>query len=105
MSDHKTKFRGKQRRTKKTRNKWRRTKIIKMMDKPTTRQQVFVSGWKDCVGCALCSLVCPVEGCITMIKLPQHDSKTWNQLVKELPQPMTWESLREFQKKYGIEIH
>jgi dihydropyrimidine dehydrogenase (NAD+) subunit PreA len=60
---------------------------------------------KDCVGCALCSLVCPVEGCITMIKLPQHDSKTWNQLVKELPQPMTWESLREFQKKYGIEIH
>jgi hypothetical protein len=33
------------------------------------------------------------------------ESKTWNQLVKELPQPMTWEDLRAFQKKHGIEIH
>ena len=60
---------------------------------------------KDCVGCALCSLVCPVEGCISMVTLPSKESKTWNQLMKELPQPLTWESLRDFQKKHGIEIH
>jgi hypothetical protein len=33
------------------------------------------------------------------------ESKTWNELVKELPRPMTWEALRAFQKKHGIEIH
>jgi dihydropyrimidine dehydrogenase (NAD+) subunit PreA len=60
----------------------------------------------DCVGCALCFIVCPVENCISMVR--KDDSKeavTWNQLMKLLPQPMTWESLRQFQKKHGIEIH
>jgi dihydropyrimidine dehydrogenase (NAD+) subunit PreA len=35
-----------------------------------------------CVGCNLCSLVCPVEGCITMIrdpKAPERPPLTWNE--------------------------
>ena len=33
---------------------------------------------EDCVGCNLCSIVCPVDGAIDMIEIPN-----------ELP-PMTW---------------
>ena len=66
--------------------------------KPVVREE-------DCVGCALCYLVCPVEGCISMVELDSGESKTWNELMKELPQPLTWEALREFQKKHGIEVH
>jgi len=64
---------------------------------------------KDCVGCALCSLVCPVENCISMVRIDDGSaSKTWNQLTEEFKKsgkPMTWENLAEFQKKHGIEIH
>lgn len=74
---------------------------------------VSVNGWQqprvresDCVGCALCSLVCPVEQCITMTRLDEGKNHvTWNELMKKLPQPLSWEELREFQKKHGIEIH
>jgi dihydropyrimidine dehydrogenase (NAD+) subunit PreA len=60
----------------------------------------------DCVGCALCFLVCPVDQCISMVrKDDKTEAITWNQLMKQLPQPLTWESLRAFQKKHGIEIH
>jgi dihydropyrimidine dehydrogenase (NAD+) subunit PreA len=60
----------------------------------------------DCVGCRLCFLVCPVEGCISMVRVDDGtESITWNELMKQLPQPLTWEALRAFQKKHGIEIH
>jgi dihydropyrimidine dehydrogenase (NAD+) subunit PreA len=60
----------------------------------------------DCVGCRLCFIVCPVEGCISMVhKDDGTESMTWNELMKTLPQPVTWEALRQFQKKHGIEIH
>jgi dihydropyrimidine dehydrogenase (NAD+) subunit PreA len=60
----------------------------------------------DCVGCALCFLVCPVENCITMVRKDDGtEAVTWNQLMQQLPQPLTWESLRQFQKKHGIDIH
>ncbi len=60
----------------------------------------------DCVGCALCSLVCPVEECISMVRIDEAKRRmSWNELVKTLPQPLTWEELRAFQKKHGIEIH
>jgi len=59
----------------------------------------------DCVGCALCFLVCPVEGCIRMVKEDGRGaSVSWNDLMKELPQPVTWEMLRQFQRKHGIKI-
>ncbi|MEW5798721.1 MAG: NAD-dependent dihydropyrimidine dehydrogenase subunit PreA [Bacteroidota bacterium] len=66
---------------------------------PTVRES-------DCVGCRLCYIVCPVEDCITMEeKKNDGASKTWNELVKELPQPMTMEDLRAWQHKHGIEVH
>lgn len=66
---------------------------------PTVRES-------DCVGCRLCYIVCPVENCITMEhKENGNISKTWNELVKELPQPMTMEDLRKFQHKHGIDVH
>ncbi|KAF0217067.1 MAG: dihydroorotate dehydrogenase family [Ignavibacteria bacterium] len=64
---------------------------------------------KDCVGCALCSLVCPVENCISMVRIDDGSaSKTWNELNEEFRKSgkqMTWEELAKFQHKYGIEIH
>jgi dihydropyrimidine dehydrogenase (NAD+) subunit PreA len=60
----------------------------------------------DCVGCRLCFLVCPVEGCISMVRRDDGtEAMTWNELMKQLPQPVTWEALRQFQHKHGIEIH
>ncbi len=60
----------------------------------------------DCVGCRLCYVVCPVDGCIEMVRLDDGtESVTWNELMKELPQPLTWEALQAFQHKHGIEIH
>jgi dihydropyrimidine dehydrogenase (NAD+) subunit PreA len=32
----------------------------------------------ECVGCNLCQLVCPVDGCITMVEVPGGKSETWN---------------------------
>jgi dihydropyrimidine dehydrogenase (NAD+) subunit PreA len=60
----------------------------------------------DCVGCRLCFLVCPVEGCISMVRLDDgSEAISWNELMKQLPQPLTWEALRSFQAKHGIQIH
>jgi dihydropyrimidine dehydrogenase (NAD+) subunit PreA len=60
----------------------------------------------DCVGCRLCFLVCPVEGCISMVRKDDgSEAVSWNELMKQMPQPITWEALRAFQTKHGIEIH
>jgi len=64
---------------------------------------------EDCVGCCLCLLVCPVEGCISMVRVDDDStSKTWNELMEEFKrkgEPLTWENLAAFQKKHGIIIH
>lgn len=64
---------------------------------------------KDCVGCALCSIVCPVDRCISMVQIGEGSGiKTWNELTEDFQNSgteMTWESLREFQKSHGIEGH
>jgi dihydropyrimidine dehydrogenase (NAD+) subunit PreA len=66
---------------------------------PTVREN-------DCVGCRLCAIVCPVEGCITMVRVDDgKESITWNELVRRLPRPLTWDALRAYQKQHGIEIH
>lgn len=63
----------------------------------------------DCVGCDLCSIVCPVENCISMVRVDDSkDSKTWNELISDFKKEnkdLSWENLRNFQKKFGIEIH
>jgi dihydropyrimidine dehydrogenase (NAD+) subunit PreA len=64
---------------------------------------------EDCVGCCLCSLVCPVEGCIEMVRVDDgSNKKSWNELMadfeKEGKEP-SWENIEEFKKKHGIVIH
>ena len=40
----------------------------------------------ECVGCNLCALVCPVDGCITMERVENHlPRKTWEDLVNGTP--------------------
>jgi len=64
---------------------------------------------EDCVGCSLCALVCPVEDCISMVRVDDKSkSITWNQLITQFKnegKDLSWENLAEFQKKHGIEIH
>ena len=37
----------------------------------------------ECVGCNLCALVCPVDGCITMQRVENHlPRETWEELVR-----------------------
>ena len=38
----------------------------------------------ECVGCNLCKIVCPVEGCITMAEVPNGWAPaTWNDHVNQ----------------------
>ena len=37
----------------------------------------------ECVGCNLCQLVCPVDGCITMAEMPEDKPETWNDRVAQ----------------------
>jgi dihydropyrimidine dehydrogenase (NAD+) subunit PreA len=37
----------------------------------------------ECVGCNLCSLVCPVEGCITMVQVDKGlRPETWDERTR-----------------------
>jgi len=62
---------------------------------------------EDCVGCDLCSLVCPVEGCITMVEVPpERPSVTWNELVRTRPAVTTdWDAMNAYRAEMGIDIH
>jgi dihydropyrimidine dehydrogenase (NAD+) subunit PreA len=47
---------------------------------------------EDCVGCNLCSIVCPVDGAIDMIEI-----------ANELP-PMTWNERQAVLQSTGCEV-
>jgi dihydropyrimidine dehydrogenase (NAD+) subunit PreA len=60
----------------------------------------------DCVGCNLCSLVCPVDGCIEMVAVPSgRDGVTWNQLMRERPEILEWDAMQRYRDEVGIDIH
>lgn len=62
---------------------------------------------EDCVGCALCASVCPVDDCIIMTEVDTgRPHVTWNQLVKNRPEvTLDWEKMEEYRKEAGIHIH
>lgn len=61
----------------------------------------------DCVGCALCANVCPVDGCIDMVEVPSgRPSVTWDRLLAERPEVTTdWEAMIAYREETGIDIH
>ncbi len=61
----------------------------------------------DCVGCDLCSLVCPVDGCITMVSVATDRPKvTWNDLVRDRSEVTTdWDAMLAYREENGIDIH
>ena len=61
----------------------------------------------DCVGCALCANVCPVDGCITMVSVPSgRESVTWDELsVTAAPVTQDWAAMETYRADVGIEIH
>ena len=57
----------------------------------------------NCVGCNLCSLVCPVQGCITMVK--KDDGKqhvTWDERTQNNDIPITFEDERAGGKHHYV---
>ena len=61
----------------------------------------------DCVGCALCANVCPVDGCISMVSVPSgRESVTWDQLSAQQPLvTQQWTAMNAYREETGIEIH
>lgn len=61
----------------------------------------------DCVGCALCANVCPVDDCITMISLPEErDPVTWNEISATQPAVTgDWKEMERYRHDHGISIH
>ena len=60
----------------------------------------------DCAGCNLCSLVCPVDNCITMLEVDSgRSSITWNELTRQRPQILEWGDMKRYREEMGIDIH
>lgn len=66
---------------------------------PVVRQE-------DCVGCDLCSRVCPVDDCISMVEVNTgRPHITWNDLVTKRPEVLEWEKMEAYRKEAKINIH
>lgn len=61
----------------------------------------------DCVGCALCYNVCPVDDCIEMIPHPNgREPVTWEEATAATPAIANdWEAMANYRERVGIEIH
>ncbi len=62
---------------------------------------------EDCVGCALCSTVCPVDDCISMVEIDTgRPHVTWNELTKNRPEiTLEWAKMENYRKDAKIHIH
>jgi len=78
---------------------------LKVTDKPTDRLWPTVRE-EDCVGCDLCSKVCPVDDCISMVEITTgRPHVTWNELVKDKPEVLEWGKMEAYRKEANIHIH
>ncbi len=61
----------------------------------------------DCVGCALCANVCPVDDCITMQTRDSGRAPvTWQQITDERPEVTdNWPAMDAYRDEVGIHIH
>jgi dihydropyrimidine dehydrogenase (NAD+) subunit PreA len=77
------------------------------LTKETSERLYPVVRENDCVGCALCSSVCPVDDCITMTEIESDRPHiTWNQLAKARPEVIEdWDKMEEYRKEANIHIH
>lgn len=61
----------------------------------------------DCVGCNLCSLVCPVDSCINMVEVDSgRESVSWKEISERSPEVTNdWAAMEKYRKELGIDIH
>lgn len=80
-------------------------KDLKLTGEPNERLWPVVRD-EDCVGCDLCSRVCPVDDCITMVEIETgRPHVTWNELVAKKPEVLEWDKMEEYRKGANIHIH
>lgn len=80
-------------------------KEMKLTSDPSERQWPVVRE-DDCVGCALCASVCPVDDCISMVEIESDRPHiTWNELTKNRPEVLEWDKMEEYRKEANIHIH
>lgn len=62
---------------------------------------------EDCVGCALCFNVCPVDDCITMQSRDSGRAPvTWDQITASRPEVTgNWAAMSAYREDVGIHIH
>jgi len=66
---------------------------IALPDDPSDRIPSIIEA--NCVGCNLCSLVCPVEDCITMVKRDDGtEHSTWHERTLSDDIPVTFDDDR-----------
>lgn len=81
-------------------------KDLKLTSDPSERFWPVVRE-DDCVGCALCSSVCPVDDCISMVEVESDRPHiTWNELMKNRPEVVAeWDRMEEYREEANIHIH
>ncbi len=80
-------------------------KSLKLNGEMTATLQPVVRE-EDCVGCDLCSKVCPVDDCISMVPIETgRPHITWNELTKKRPEVLEWDKMEEYRKEANIHIH
>ena len=80
-------------------------KDLKLKDEVNERLWPVVRE-EDCVGCDLCSVVCPVDDCISMVEVNHgRPHITWNELTKKRPEVLEWDKMEKYRDEANIHIH